>query len=242
MTYAHRLAAVLAVTFHVLLVTSKTGAIIPLRNKLALRLIHRDSIALLPFNKPKLSFPDHAIQAINSSRTCPDNYSNTKISRSSVSLHDISVPVVPMEDGSIFLVNISIGEPPLPQLLAMDTGSQLIWVHCTHCEGCNNVFDPKLSSTYTQLSSNSPECDKFVHSHHDQESQCSYAIRYNDESTSRGVLAMEKFTFVTSTGGTVEVPDIVFGCALATKGSVGDLNGILGLEAPERYYFTARYW
>ncbi|KAL0346891.1 UNVERIFIED_CONTAM: Glycosyltransferase BC10 [Sesamum calycinum] len=230
-----RLAAVLAVTFHVLLVTSKTGAIIPLRNKLALRLIHRDSIALLPFNKPKLSFPDHAIQAINSSRTCPDNYSNTKISRSSVSLHDISVPVVPMEDGSIFLVNISIGEPPLPQLLAMDTGSQLIWVHCTHCEGCNNVFDPKLSSTYTQLSSNSPECDKFVHSHHDQESQCSYAIRYNDESTSRGVLAMEKFTFVTSTGGTVEVPDIVFGCAL-TKGNKRGREATSNLDQGEFHF------
>ncbi|KAK4414864.1 Aspartic proteinase-like protein 1 [Sesamum alatum] len=235
MTYTHRLAVVLSVTFHVLIVT---GAIIPKRSTLTLSLIHRDSIASLPIYKPKLGFSDHVI---NSSRARLDNYSSTKMIRTSVPLDDIiNAPVVPMEDGSIFLVNISIGEPPVPQLLAMDTGSPLIWVHCTRCEGCNNVFDPQQSSTYTQLSSNSPECSKFVSGHQDQESQCLYGIRYDDASTSRGVLAMEKFTFATSTGGTVEMPDIVFGCALDSNGSVGDFNGILGLEAPERDYFAAR--
>lgn len=122
----------------------------------------------------------------------------------------------------------------------MDTGSQLIWVHCAICDGCNNIFDPKRSSTYNKLSSDSPQCTNFVYGRQEQESQCWYGIRYEDQSTSSGILALEKFTFVTSTGGTVEVPDVVFGCALDTAGSLRDLDGILGLEAPNEYYFAAR--
>ncbi|KAI3443425.1 hypothetical protein Pfo_000090 [Paulownia fortunei] len=236
MAYAYRLGALLSFTFHILIATSftsTTGTV-----KLAIRLIHRHSI-LSPFYGPKLSLSDHAIPVRSSSRARLDSL-RAKISGSSVSRDDIRAPVIPMEDGSIFLVNISIGEPPIPQLMAMDTGSQLIWVHCTHCDGCNNIFDPKKSSTYTKLSSDSPQCTNSVYDHQEQESQCSYGIRYEDQSTSTGILALEKFTFVTSTGGTVEVPDVVFGCALDTSGTVRDLNGILGLEAPNKYYFAAR--
>ncbi|PIN11914.1 Aspartyl protease [Handroanthus impetiginosus] len=145
-----------------------------------------------------------------------------------------------MEDGTVFLVNISIGEPPVPQLMAMDTGSSLIWVHCTHCERCKIVFDPKKSSTYRKLSPDSPQCVNLAYNHQERDFQCLYEIRYQDLSTSRGLLALDKFTFLTSTGGTVEVPDVMFGCALNTHGSVRDLNGILGLEAPNKYYFAAR--
>ncbi|KAK6131683.1 hypothetical protein DH2020_034590 [Rehmannia glutinosa] len=198
--------------YHYITERSSFASTVPTNDRLSLRLIHRHSIL-----SPRL-----------------DDFR-----RKSVSEDDIRAPVIPMEDGSIFLVNVSIGEPPIPQLMAMDTGSQLIWVQCTQCDGCSNIFDPQKSSTYTKLSGGSHQCFDFAYGD-DQEndSQCSYEINYADKSTSRGVLALEKFTFLTSSGGTIQVPDVVFGCALQTSGNVRDLNGILGLEAPNKYYFT----
>lgn len=150
---------------------------------------------------------------------------------------DIRAPLIPMADESIFLVNVSIGEPPLPQLLAMDTGSELIWVHCTRCTGwCSNtnIFDPKTSSTYTKLTPASPLCPSYGNLGNQDE--CLFEVRYGDKSTSNGVLALEKFTFQTSTGGTVGLRNVLFGCALKTGGGVNDLNGILGLEDTNQYY------
>ncbi|KAL8463121.1 hypothetical protein ACS0TY_033096 [Phlomoides rotata] len=150
---------------------------------------------------------------------------------------------MPMEDRSLFLVNISIGEPPVPQLLAMDTGSDVIWVRCIPCDGCNNIFDPKKSSTFSALSSNSPQCTTLLHHYHEQgySPQCSYNITYEDHSSSSGIVALEKFTLATSTGGTAHVADAVLGCALATTGNMPPYwDGILGLEAPTDYHIVAR--
>ncbi|KAL3642822.1 hypothetical protein CASFOL_013637 [Castilleja foliolosa] len=181
--------------------------------KLALKLIHRHSIFSLSYT-PKPGLSDSTID-------------------------DIRAPAIPDEDGSAFLVNISIGEPPVPQLMAMDTGSHLIWVHCTTCKGCNNIFDPKKSSTYTKLSGDLPLCHNFVYVHQ-HFLDCPYEIRYMDQSMSKGVLALEKFTFITSSGGTMEINDVVFGCAQETSGPIGNLNGVFGLEAPNKYHLAAR--
>lgn len=155
---------------------------------------------------------------------------------------DIRAPVFPMEDRSLFLVNISIGEPPVPQLLAMDTGSDVIWVRCTPCDGCNNIFDPKKSSTFSILPTYSPQCTTLLHHNGQNYSpQCSYNITYEDHSSSSGIVALEKFTLVTSSGGTAHVPDAVLGCALATTGNMPLYwDGVFGLEAPTHYHFIAR--
>lgn len=53
-----------------------------------------------------------------------------------------------------FLVNFSIGNPPVPQLALMDTGSYLIRLQCLPCKDCNDkkqdgpFFDPSNSTTY----------------------------------------------------------------------------------------------
>ncbi|GFQ05487.1 aspartic proteinase cdr1 [Phtheirospermum japonicum] len=144
---------------------------------------------------------------------------------------DIRAPVIPAEDGSIFLVNISIGEPPVPQLMAMDTGSHLIWVHCNTCNGCNNIFDPEKSSTYTELSNSRSQCQNYIDaSHCGQEYKCKYSVSYLDGSISKGNLALEKFTFVTSTGGEWDIPDLVFGYGLESSGNLNRMSGIVGLQ------------
>ncbi|KAL8040009.1 hypothetical protein ABFX02_10G073000 [Erythranthe guttata] len=185
-------------------------------SKLSLRLIHRHSITPPPIH-----------------RLSSDN-------------DDIRAPLIPMEDTSLFLVNISIGHPPVPQLLAMDTGSNLIWVHCTRCDSCKTkIFDPKRSSTYIGISNSSRLCQDYAaspsYNNPQYDSQCSFGIRYEDNTASSGVLALEKFTFLTSTGGTVEIPNVVLGCTLEFDGGPGgNFNGIFGLEAPNEHHFVSR--
>lgn len=208
------------------------------RSKIVLRLIHRDSIFPL-FYHPNLTISDHTNHAINCSRAA---YSLAKSD-------GIRSPLVPDKNGALFLVNVSIGEPPVPQLLAMDTGSSLTWVQCPRplCAGCkphalNPIYDPKSSSTCTTLSCDSRhQCiNYFDHSDCGKESECIYDISYLDESRSRGIMALDKFTFMTSTGGISEVPDLLFGCGLDSHGTVLKLSGILGLQVLNRYSLVSR--
>ncbi|KAL7096318.1 hypothetical protein ACP275_10G072800 [Erythranthe tilingii] len=153
--------------------------------------------------------------------------------------NDLRAPLVPYERGLLFLVNISIGEPPIPQLLAMDTGSPLTWLHPHLCTGCNPpanrapLDDPKSSSTCTSLSCDFKyQCQQyFDDTDCSQESfRCTYNIVYMDGSYARGIIATEKFTFDTSDGGISAIPDLVFGCGTESHGMVLRLNGILGLS------------
>lgn len=107
MAYTYRLGALLAFTFHILIATSFAGTIntvIPKSTKLGLRLLHRHSI-LSRFQNSKLSFfSDIHERSSSSSR----DYSKEMINgRSNLSLDDIRGPAIPMEDGSLFLVNIN---------------------------------------------------------------------------------------------------------------------------------------
>lgn len=183
------------------------------RSKIVLPLIHHDSV-LSPFYNPTLN-------VINSE------------AESSLPPDDIRSNLVPGNEGFAFLVNVSIGEPPVPQLLVMDTGSSLTWV-CTKCVGSilrRPLYDPAQSSTYKELPCDlNSECSKYNSiSWCGQGSECSYNISYADGSNSRGDLANEKFTFETSSDGLMEVPDIIFGSAAYVSGVAARIQGIFGL-------------
>ncbi|KAL3644180.1 hypothetical protein CASFOL_012112 [Castilleja foliolosa] len=186
------------------------------RTKIVLQLVHRDAILQHPIIS---GFMDHSI-------------SNT-----SSSLDDIRAPLIPNQQATIFLVNISIGEPPIPQLLLMDTASSLTWIHRIHCLGCTpastDIYDPKSSSTCKTLTCDSPsQCQNYVDETTDcgQDHECKYTVNYVDESSSKGTLALEKFKFVTSTGGEWEIPDLVFGYGHVNGGPSSKMDGLLGLQ------------
>ena len=132
------------------------------------------------------------------------------------------------------MANISIGDPPVPQLLIMDTGNNLMWTQCLPCtHPCLPqtlpVFDPSKSSTYATKSCISfscpgDGCDSLL--------RCKFSQHYlyGTRTTVAGVIATEKFTFETSDEGTTFVSDIVFGCANDVRASlVGQHSGIVGL-------------
>ncbi|KAL0346892.1 UNVERIFIED_CONTAM: Aspartic proteinase CDR1 [Sesamum calycinum] len=83
--------------------------------------------------------------------------------------------------------------------------------HLTYIQGMStdgsplsqeDIRGPGSRSNYSQLSG----CG--------QESRCTYAIGYLDDSRCTGIMALEKFTFESSSGGTSEMPYFLFGYGL----------------------------
>ncbi|XP_059636146.1 aspartic proteinase CDR1-like [Cornus florida] len=205
--------------------------------RLVTKLIHSDSIHS-PYYNPGATTLDRARWAIESS-LARIAYLKARIESGLNTTNDVRGGVIPIDIGIEFLLNFSIGEPPVPQLAIMDTGSILTWVQCLPCTICFNqlhpIFDPSKSSTYVDIPCKSPTCNhlKFhsqVEFRCDSFYRCGYSLQYMDKSTTAGNVAFEKLTFMTSDEGTVSVPSMVFGCGhnindfLASK-----ITGVMGL-------------
>ncbi|KAL3628392.1 hypothetical protein CASFOL_027438 [Castilleja foliolosa] len=135
------------------------------------------------------------------------------------------------EASSEYLMSFSIGTPAQSPVTAiMDTGSDLIWTQCKLCHPCINqstpTFDPKKSHSYSKLKCPTNLCQALSPrlSICDDKNYCNYRYRYGDNSSTRGALATETFTF----GGKV-FPLIGFGCGLANLGNFNNCSGIVGL-------------
>ncbi|WVZ10186.1 hypothetical protein V8G54_014716 [Vigna mungo] len=114
------------------------------------------------------------------------------------------------------LMELSIGTPPFKIYGIADTGSDLTWTQCIPCKSCykqlNPMFDPKKSSSYKNISCNTNLCHLLDTGVCSPEKQCSYTYAYGDGSMTQGVLAQETVTFTSTTGASVPLKGIVFGC------------------------------
>ncbi|CAN1223568.1 Aspartic proteinase CDR1 [Linum grandiflorum] len=134
---------------------------------------------------------------------------------------------------AIYYVNFSIGQPPVPQLGVMDTGSSLLWVKCLPCEPCSpasetRFFDPSKSSTFQPKA-----CDSSCRSCNGSTNECEYKIRYVSAPSSEGIIANEQLTFSTWDSGYTAVPDVQFGCCRKTEDLPREshMTGVMGLGA-----------
>ncbi|XP_050255008.1 aspartic proteinase CDR1-like [Quercus robur] len=113
------------------------------------------------------------------------------------------------------LMKASIGTPPVDIYGIIDTASDLVWTQCVPCDVCFNQihpkFDPKKSSTYSEISCHSKKCQEWDQIHCSPQNSCNYVSGYTS-GLSKGVLAKEKVT-ITSTSGQAVSFDIAFGCA-----------------------------
>ncbi|CAA2982257.1 aspartic ase nepenthesin-1, partial [Olea europaea subsp. europaea] len=96
-----------------------------------------------------------------------------------------------------FLMQLAIGTPPSSYNAIMDTGSDLIWTQCKPCKQCFDqstpIFDPKKSSSFSNLPCSSTLCDALPSS--TCSDGCEYLYTYGDYSSTQGVMATETFTF-----------------------------------------------
>ncbi|XP_075482233.1 aspartic proteinase nepenthesin-1-like [Primulina tabacum] len=127
-----------------------------------------------------------------------------------------------------FLMDLSIGTPPVSYSAILDTGSDLIWTQCKPCTQCFNqpspLFDPKKSSSFSKLPCSSDLCTALPMSSC-SDGNCEYLYTYGDTSSTQGFMAAETFTF-----DNVSVPNIGFGCGLDNEGGGFDQGaGLVGL-------------
>ncbi|XAR57635.1 Nepenthesin [Bertholletia excelsa] len=181
-----------------------------------IEIIHRDS-QLSPFRNHSATVEDlsngDALRSIARANHFHQSSSDTNKIQSTVT-----------PTGGDYLMKLSIGSPPVEVLAVADTGK------CYPQDA--PLFDPNNSSTYVDLSCDSTFCEDLPStSRHcsSWDNKCQYEHRYGDQSYTRGALATDTFTFV-STDGAAPFPNSVFGCGHNNGGTFDSRgSGVVGL-------------
>ncbi|CAN1245885.1 Aspartic proteinase CDR1 [Linum grandiflorum] len=115
---------------------------------------------------------------------------------------------------SLHILFVYVGTPSFPIVAIIDTGSDVIWTQCKPCRNCFKqiapMFDPKKSSTYTNLRCSSKMCstaltDRIFCRNGDV---CAYSMNYGDQSYTIGDVAIDTLT-LNSTGVLSQLQDAV---------------------------------
>ena len=150
---------------------------------------------------------------------------------SSILGSDISVPA---KKGAYigtgnYVITVGFGTPTKAQTVIFDTGSDVNWIQCQPCVGgcypqVEPIFDPRLSSTYRNISCTAPAC-LGLNPRGCSGSTCLYKVTYGDGSVTLGFLATDTFTL---TSGSV-FNNFIFGCGEQNSGLFKGAAGLLGL-------------
>ncbi|KAL0458964.1 UNVERIFIED_CONTAM: Aspartic proteinase CDR1 [Sesamum latifolium] len=92
------------------------------------------------------------------------------------------------------------------------------------------LFDPAKTTTYRSVSCTSQKCQSLgaKSSSCDKSNGCLYQVSYGDSSYSNGDLAMETFTFDSSTSKkSVVFPKVVFGCGHNNDGTFNEMGSLI---------------
>ncbi|CAN1165710.1 Aspartic proteinase CDR1, partial [Linum perenne] len=201
-------------------------------------LIHRDSV-YSPFYNANETIAERAQRAAQAS------YARHQYLSSRDDDVRPQTKLVPGMYNNMFFVYFTIGDPPVPQLTLLDTGSDFLWVRCKPCSDCVHspndppIYDPSFSRTNHELPC-SYSCDKCTGSFFRK--RCQFTMPYVDGSVSEGIYVTDLLTFQTSNyyNFTTTITNVLFGCNMDTTAPGRDLDyrfsGImgLGLHAPAK--------
>ncbi|KAF3637156.1 putative aspartic proteinase CDR1-like [Capsicum annuum] len=190
-------------------------------NGFTVDVIHRDS-PLSPFYNPSITPYELLQNAFHQSFSRASSFRKN-------SIKSIQSTVNPT--GSAFLMKISVGTPPVDILATVDTGSDLTWLQCEPCVHCfqqtgTPIFNPKNSSTYFTVDCENLYCQDLAPITC-RDDICNYEQGYSDKSYSRGELAIETFSFTSTSGENVAIPLTFFGCGHDNAGNFP--TGVVGL-------------
>lgn len=199
-------------------------------------LIPRDSPSS-PFYNPSKTHFDRLHDAFERSSKRVNHFkSSILLSSSSPQDESNKIQTQISPGGGEFLMNISIGTPPIQILGIADTGSDLIWTQCLPCRQCFEqdlpLFDPHKSSTYNRLTCQSERCqelDRPPQCGYGENKTCLYTYSYGDGSHTTGDLSSETFTMGIEENN-ISLKNIVFGCGHVNGGRFGrSQSGLIGL-------------
>ncbi|XP_024032043.1 aspartic proteinase nepenthesin-2 [Morus notabilis] len=159
-------------------------------NGFSIKLIPRDSPESPFFPGKSLTHKDRMKRLVN--------HSNVRLQHYVTHPSTVRLPMMSLK-GILFMAKVGIGtlpstptSPPQKSLfLLIDTGSDLIW---TQCE--TRLPNPPFPNSHSSLNHPLP-CDRHPLCFKGQcnRKACSYARKYADDSSSKGILATETFTF-----------------------------------------------
>ncbi|KAL8192977.1 hypothetical protein R6Q57_027425 [Mikania cordata] len=109
-------------------------------------------------------------------------------------------------------ITLTVGSPPQPVTMVLDTGSELSWLHCQKTPATPLYYDPLHSTSYTPVPCNSPICmtqtrDFTIPASCDPKKLCHATLSYADATSVDGNLASDTFRFTDS-----NLPGVIFGC------------------------------
>ncbi|CAN1729592.1 Aspartic proteinase CDR1 [Linum perenne] len=204
----------------------------------SVQLIHRDS-PVSPFYNPHLS-PSQRLgnalkRSVNRLHHFTSTNTNTILSAQSQVTPD-NAQVTP--NNGDYLMDISLGTPPVHILAIADTGSDIIWTQCKPCPTCYvqnaPLFDPASSSTYKTVPCSSKACSSLQNEGAfcvENDPVCHYQVGYGDgQSHTEGDLALEMLTLGSTDGKRIPFPKTLFGCGHDNSGTFSpNGSGIVGL-------------
>jgi hypothetical protein len=130
-----------------------------------------------------------------------------------------------MDYFSLYYAKVKLGTPLIEFYVQIDTGSDLLWVSCSSCNGCLQTsglqielksFNPIYSSTSSSITCSGPRCNSGTCS--GKNNQCSYNIQYGKvgvtSGETSGYYVSDRVDFATISQGSVTQDSsapIVFG-------------------------------
>ncbi|KAK0604163.1 hypothetical protein LWI29_012715 [Acer saccharum] len=149
----------------------------------------------------------------------------------------------------LYYTKVQLGSPPREFNVQIDTGSDVLWVSCSSCNGCPvssglqqvqlNFFDPGSSSTASLISCSDQRCSLGLQSADSgcaaQNNQCSYTFQYGDGSGTSGYYVADLMHLDTILEGSLtsnSSAQIFFGCSTLQTGDLTKpdraVDGIFG--------------
>lgn len=150
---------------------------------------------------------------------------------------------VPTELGSPqdtleYVITVGVGSPAVQQIMTIDTGSDVSWLHCNSNSTAGTMpFDPTKSTTYTAFPCGAAACAQLgAESNACSNSQCQYMVRYGDGSNTTGTYGSDTLAL-----GSDTVKGFQFGCSRVEEGFGDKTDGLMGLggDAPSLVSQTA---
>ncbi|KAL5722211.1 hypothetical protein ACHQM5_005757 [Ranunculus cassubicifolius] len=158
------------------------------------------------------------------------NFSFEQKNSSELNPMDLEAPLISgLSKGSgEYFVRFGFGTPARQFYTAIDTGSDISWIQCKPCVNCYDqndpIFDPATSSSYRQLTCNSPQCNQLPLSRCTSTGTCEYRVAYGDGSVTIGDFATETLTF-----GDSAINNVGIGCGHDNEGLFTASAGLFGL-------------
>ncbi|KAF8403179.1 hypothetical protein HHK36_011276 [Tetracentron sinense] len=136
----------------------------------------------------------------------------------------------------LYFTKVKLGSPAREFYVQIDTGSDVLWVTCSPCNGCPkssgleielNFFDPASSSTASLIPCSDARCSVAVQTADSdcssRNNQCTYSFQYGDGSGTSGYYVSDMLYFDTILGDSQianSSASIVFGCSNYQSGDL----------------------